>query len=64
MILLILREMTGISAAIKAWRGGISDIVNDTRFFTSSMEAGMNFRSIIQAWVDTEKSVFADFLGE
>jgi len=63
-ILPILREMTRISAAIKAWRGGISDIINDTRFFTSSMEAGMDFRSIIQAWVDTEKSVFADFLGK
>jgi len=56
--------MTRISPAIKAWRGGISDIINDARFFTSSMEAGMDFRSIIQAWVDTEKSVFADFLGE
>lgn len=63
-ISLILREMTRISVAIKAWRGGISDIFNDTRFFTSSMEAGMDFRSIIQAWVDTEKSVFADFLGK
>ena len=56
--------MTRISAAIKAWRGGILDIINDTRFFTSSVEAGMDFRSIIQAWVDTDKSVFADFLSE
>ena len=24
----------------------------------------MDFRSTIQAWVDADKSVFADFLGE
>jgi hypothetical protein len=42
----------------------ISDIINDNRFFTCSAEAGMDFRSTIQAWVDADKSVFADFLGE
>ena len=56
--------MTRISATVKAWRGVISDIINDTRFFTCSVEAGMEFRSVIQAWVDTDKSVLADFLGE
>lgn len=56
--------MTRLSVAIKAWRGGISDIINDSRFFTCSVDAGMDFRSIIQAWVDTDKSVFVDFLGE
>ncbi|KAI9513117.1 Dopey, N-terminal-domain-containing protein [Russula earlei] len=63
-ISVILRETTRISVAIKAWRGVVTDIINDHRFFTCSMEAGMNFRSIIQAWVDTDKSVFADFLGK
>ncbi|KAI0307632.1 Dopey, N-terminal-domain-containing protein [Multifurca ochricompacta] len=58
----ILREMTRVSVAIKAWRGAISDLVNDTRFFTCSLEAGMDFRSIIHAWVDTDKSVFTEFL--
>jgi len=56
--------MTRISVAIKAWRGVISEIINDTRFFSSSVEAAMDFRSIIQAWVDTDKGIFADFLGE
>jgi len=60
----ILREMTRISVAVKAWRGVISDIVNDSRFFISSVEAGTDFRSIIEAWVDADKSVFADFLGK
>ncbi|KAF8273824.1 Dopey, N-terminal-domain-containing protein [Lactarius quietus] len=60
----ILREMTRISIAVKAWRGVISDIVNDSRFFVSSIEAGTDFRSIIEAWVDADKSVFADFLGK
>jgi hypothetical protein len=64
MISIILREMTRISVAIKTWRGVISDIINDNRFFTCSVEAGMDFRSTIQAWVDADKSVFADFLGE
>ncbi|KAH9996513.1 Dopey, N-terminal-domain-containing protein [Russula vinacea] len=63
-IFLVLREMTRISATTKAWRGVISDIINDTRFFTCSVAAGMDFRSIIQAWVDTDKSVLADFLGK
>ena len=56
--------MTRISVSVKAWRGVISDIVNDSRFFISSVEAGTNFRSIIEAWVDADKSVFADFLSE
>jgi hypothetical protein len=56
--------MTRVSVAIKTWRGVISDIINDNRFFTCSVEAGMDFRSTIQAWVDADKSVFADFLGE
>jgi len=60
----ILREMTRISIALKSWRGVISDIVNDSRFFISPVEAGTDFRSIIEAWVDADKSVFPDFLGE
>jgi hypothetical protein len=56
--------MTRISTTVKAWRGVISDIINDTRFFACSAEAGMDFRPIVQAWVDTDKSVLADFLGE
>jgi len=63
-ISIILREMTRISVAIKTWRSVVSDIVNDSRFFTCSVEAGMNSRSIIQAWVDTDKSAFVDFLGK
>jgi hypothetical protein len=60
----ILREITRISAAMKAWRGVISDVINDPRFFSCSAEAGMDFRSIIHTWIDTDKGVFADFLGE
>ncbi|SRR6266404_7089214 len=56
--------MTRISVSVKSWRGVISDIVNDSRFFISSVEAGTDFRPIIEAWVDADKSVFADFLGE
>ena len=56
--------MTRVSVAVKAWRGVISDIVNDSRFFISSVDAGTDFRSVIEAWVDADKSVFADFLGE
>ncbi|KAH9982294.1 Dopey, N-terminal-domain-containing protein [Lactifluus volemus] len=60
----ILREITRISAAMKAWRGVISDVINDPRFFSCSAEAGMDFRSIIHTWIDTDKGVFADFLGK
>lgn len=56
--------MTRISVAVKAWRGVISDIVNDSRFFVSSLEAGRDFRSIIEAWVDADKTIFSEFLGE
>lgn len=56
--------MTRISVAVKAWRGVIYDIVNDSRFFVSPLEAGRDFRSIIEAWIDAEKTVFSDFLGE
>jgi len=56
--------MTRISVAIKTWRGVVSDIINDNRFFTCSADAGMDFRFVVQAWVDTDKSALVDFLGE
>ncbi|KAI0271467.1 Dopey, N-terminal-domain-containing protein [Gloeopeniophorella convolvens] len=63
-ISIVLREMSRISIAIKAWRGAISDLLNDARFFSCSVEAGTSFRSIAQSWIDADKSAFPDFLGK
>ncbi|KAI0067974.1 hypothetical protein BV25DRAFT_1896308 [Artomyces pyxidatus] len=60
----ILKEMSRIPAALKAWRGVVSDILNDNRFFNCTPDAGKEFRQITQSWIDTDKAVFAEFLGK
>ncbi|KAI0050603.1 hypothetical protein FA95DRAFT_1536117 [Auriscalpium vulgare] len=60
----VLREMSRLSAALKAWRGVVSDILSDNRFFNSSSDAGSDFRSITRSWIDTDKTAFPEFLGK
>ena len=60
----ILQELTRVPAALKAWRGVVSDTLNDTRVFNSSPAAGVLWKPVVTALVDTDKSAFPELLGE
>lgn len=59
----ILREMTRLAAAIKAWRGPIVDVLNDNRCFNSTPQAGRKWRGMVKALFDTDKTAFTELLG-
>ena len=60
-ILDILRELTRLSSALKAWRGVVSEVLGDSRFFNGSTEFGRSFRPITQAWIDADKTAMTEF---
>lgn len=60
----ILQELTRVPAALKAWRGVVSDTLNDTRVFNSTPAAGVSWKPVVAALVDTDKSAFSELLGE
>ena len=62
-ILLIIREMSQLSSVLKVWRGVVSEIVNDNRFFGCSPENEVGFRPIVQAWIKADKSALAEVVG-
>ncbi|KAI0081169.1 hypothetical protein K474DRAFT_1768894 [Panus rudis PR-1116 ss-1] len=62
-ILAILREMTRIAAAMKAWRGPIVDVLNDNRCFNSTPQAGRKWRPMVKALFDTDKTAFSELLS-
>ena len=55
--------MTKIPAAVKAWRGPVVEIFNDSKTFSATPKAGLKWRSIIKTLIDTDKSVFGELLG-
>jgi hypothetical protein len=59
----ILRELSKIPAALKAWRSPIADLLNDNRLFNCNADAPAKWRPIIKALFDADKSAFADVLG-
>lgn len=59
----IIKELSKIPAAARAWRPTVADVFNDARFFNCSPEAAQKWRSLIRALVDTDKTVFPDLLG-
>ena len=61
--MVLLEEMSKLNIALKAWRGPISDALNDSRFFSSSSIAGRKWRPIVRALVGTDKSAFTEILG-
>ena len=63
-VLTILQEMTRISAAYKAWRGAVTDVLNDNRCFNSTPQAGGKWRVMVKALFDTDKAALSDLLGE
>ena len=59
----IIKELSRIPAAARAWRPTVVDVFNDARFFNCSPEAAQKWRPLVRALVDTDKTVFPDLLG-
>ncbi|CAL1694342.1 unnamed protein product [Somion occarium] len=62
-VLSILREMTRLAVAIKAWRGPVVDVLNDNRCFNSTPQAGRKWRPMVKMLFDTDKTAFTELLG-
>lgn len=62
-VMALLEEMSKLGIALKAWRGPVSDALNDSRFFSSSSITGRTWRPIVRALVVTDKSAFTEILG-
>lgn len=63
-VLIILQEMTRIGAAYKAWRGAVTDVLNDNRCFNSSPQAGGKWRVMVKALFDADKAALSDLLSK
>jgi hypothetical protein len=63
-IVRIVRELARIPAALKAWRGPVTELLNDSRVFSSSSDAAINWKPIIKALFDTDKIAFPELLGK
>ncbi|KAI0964349.1 hypothetical protein AcW1_001188 [Taiwanofungus camphoratus] len=63
-VLSIIREMTRIGAAVKAWRGPISEALNDNRCFNSTPDAGGKWRPMVKSLFDTDKTSLTELLGK
>ncbi|KAJ3545543.1 hypothetical protein NM688_g5613 [Phlebia brevispora] len=63
-ILSVLREMTRIGTAMKAWRGPIVDILNDNRCFNSTPEAGKKWRIVIKMLFEHDKTALTELLSK
>src|ERR1700722_17017986 len=60
----IVREMTKIPPALKAWRGPVTELLNDNRFFNSNAETAAKWKIVMKALFDTDKTAFPELLGE
>ncbi|KAI0830814.1 Dopey, N-terminal-domain-containing protein [Trametes gibbosa] len=60
----IIREMTKISVAVKAWRTPVVDSLNDNRCFNSSAEAAEKWTPMIKSLFDTDKTALPELLGK
>ncbi|EPQ60111.1 hypothetical protein GLOTRDRAFT_101965 [Gloeophyllum trabeum ATCC 11539] len=63
-VLDIIRQMTRIQSALKAWRGPVVEALNDNRFFNSSPEAGSKWKDIIKALFDADRAAFAELMSK
>ncbi|KAI0756510.1 Dopey, N-terminal-domain-containing protein [Daedaleopsis nitida] len=63
-IVAIIREMTKINVAVKAWRAPVYDSLNDSRCFNSTADAGEKWTPIIKSFFDTDKTALPELLGK
>ncbi|TCD67610.1 hypothetical protein EIP91_012242 [Steccherinum ochraceum] len=62
-VLSILREMTRLGAAMKAWRAPIVEVLNDNRCFNSTPGAGHKWRLMVKMLFDTDKTALTELLS-
>lgn len=60
----VLREMSRIPTALKSWRTPVIDLLNDNRIFNCTPEDANNWRPIVKAIYDSDKSALSELLGE
>ena len=63
-ILDILREMSKLPAAAKAWRPPVADAFADTKFFNMPAQFTEKWRPLIRALMDSDKAAFAELVGK
>ena len=59
----IIREMTKINVAVKAWRPPVFDSLNDNRCFNSTPDAAEKWTPIIKSFFDADKTALPELLG-
>jgi hypothetical protein len=63
-IVQIARELAKIPAALKTWRGPVTELLNDSRVFNSASDAAIKWKPIIKILFDTDKTAFPELLGK
>ncbi|KAI0718921.1 Dopey, N-terminal-domain-containing protein [Cerioporus squamosus] len=63
-IIAIIREMTKINVAVKAWRPPVYDSLNDNRCFNSTATAGEKWMPVVKSFFDTDKTALPELLGK
>lgn len=60
----MVQELAKIPAALKAWRGPVTELLNDNRFFNCNSDAALQWKPVIKALFDTDKTAFPELLGK
>lgn len=63
-IVQMVRELARIPAALKSWRGPVTELLNSDRVFSSNSGAALQWKPIIKALYDTDKTAFPELLGK
>ena len=59
----IIREMAKIPAALKAWKTPVAELLADNRLFNSSPEVAVQWKPIVKALYEADRSAFPELLG-
>ncbi|RPD65070.1 hypothetical protein L227DRAFT_519769 [Lentinus tigrinus ALCF2SS1-6] len=63
-IIAIIREMSKINIAVKAWRPPVYDSLHDNRCFNSTADAGEKWIPMVKSFFDTDKTALPELLGK
>lgn len=61
-VLSILREMTRMPVALKAWKAPVIDLFNDNRFFNSFPDEAEPWKPVIKSLFDSDRTAFPELL--
>ncbi|UZJ52849.1 hypothetical protein CBS101457_002169 [Exobasidium rhododendri] len=63
-ILKLLDEVTRMPGTVKAWKNTVADVFQDQRFFHMRLEAGLQWRTIVCALINSDKERFVDLVSK